>query len=335
MSILITGGTGYIGSHMVVQLIKAGRDVVVLDNFMNSKPEVLNRLRTLTGIDVPFYEADLLDEEAVHKIFKEHAIDGVIHFAGLKAVGESVEQPLRYYANNLTGTLNLCRVMASHGCKRMVFSSSATVYGLGNKVPFSEDAPLSATNPYGWTKVMIERILSDIALADKGWSIVLLRYFNPIGAHKSGLIGEDPNGIPNNLLPYISQVASGKLAKLTIHGNDYETPDGTGVRDYIHVEDLCRGHLNALDYASETNGAEAFNLGSGEGCSVMDVLHAFERASGRTIPYCLGPRRSGDIAFCYADPRKSKKLLGWEARYGLEEMCRDNWNFIQKNPNGL
>ena len=335
MHILVTGGTGYIGSHTVVELIQAGKEVVIVDNFSNSKPEVLNRIEKITGTRPTFYEADLLDKPAIDQIFDEQKIDAVIHFAGLKAVGESVHKPLEYYHNNITGTLMLCQSMREHGCKRIVFSSSATVYGMNNPVPFKEGMPTSATNPYGYTKVMIEQILSDLHTADPEWSVVLLRYFNPIGAHESGLIGEDPNGIPNNLLPYVSQVAIGKLPQLQVYGDDYDTPDGTGVRDYIHVVDLALGHLKAIDYSMAHTGVEAINLGTGRGTSVLEIVHAFEKACGHEIPYQIVGRRAGDIATCYADASKAKELLGWEATRGIEEMCRSSWNFIQKNPNGL
>lgn len=335
MAVLVTGGAGYIGSHTSVELLNAGEEIIILDNFVNSKPEALNRIKTITGKDFRFYEADLLDKEAIDKIFTENSIDAVIHFAGLKAVGESVMQPIRYYHNNITGTLNLCDVMQAHNVKKMVFSSSATVYGTPKTVPIDETFPLSTTNPYGSTKLMIEQIMRDIYTADNEWSIALLRYFNPIGAHKSGLIGEDPNGIPNNLMPYIAQVAIGKLECLGVFGNDYPTHDGTGVRDYIHVVDLSVGHLKALEKIRKDKGVEAYNLGTGKGYSVLDVVAAFEKASGKKVNYQIKPRRPGDIAECYANPEKAKKILGWEAKYGIEEMCRDAWNFTQKNPQGL
>ena len=335
MAVLVTGGAGYIGSHTCVELLNAGEEIIILDNFVNSKPEALNRIKTITGKDFRFYEADLLDKEAIDKIFNENSIDAVIHFAGLKAVGESVMQPMRYYHNNITGTLNLCDVMQAHNVKKMVFSSSATVYGTPKTVPIDETFPLSTTNPYGSTKLMIEQILRDIYTADHDWSIALLRYFNPIGAHKSGLIGEDPNGIPNNLMPYIAQVAIGKLECLGVFGNDYPTHDGTGVRDYIHVVDLSLGHLKALAKIRKDKGEDAYNLGTGKGYSVLDVVAAFEKASGQKVKYQIKPRRPGDIAECYANPEKAKKILGWEAKYGIEEMCRDAWNFTQKNPQGL
>lgn len=334
--ILVTGGAGFIGSHTCVELLNAGYEVVILDNFSNSKPEALNRIKTITGKDFKFYEADLLDLPAVEKVFEENKIDAVIHFAGLKAVGESVQMPVEYYHNNITGTLLLIQAMRKYNCKKIVFSSSATVYGVNNPAPYVETMPTNtSTNPYGYTKVMIEQILKDVYVADNDWSIALLRYFNPIGAHKSGLLGEDPNGIPNNLFPYIAQVASGKLKCLGVFGNDYDTPDGTGVRDYIHVVDLATGHLNAVAYVLKNKGVEAVNLGTGKGSSVLDVVHAFEKACGKKIPYEIKPRRAGDIATCYADTAKAKELLGWEAKYDIDEMAADGWNFTQKNPNGL
>lgn len=334
--ILVTGGAGFIGSHTCVELLNAGHEIVILDNFSNSKPEALNRIRKITGKDFKFYEADLLNLSDVEKAFKENDISAVIHFAGLKAVGESVKKPVEYYHNNITGTLMLIQAMRKYNCKKIVFSSSATVYGVNNPVPYVETMPTnSSTNPYGYTKVMIEQILKDVYVSDNDWSVVLLRYFNPIGAHKSGLIGEDPNGIPNNLFPYIAQVATGKLEALGVFGNDYDTSDGTGVRDYIHVVDLATGHLNALNYALEHKGVEAVNLGTGKGSSVMDVLHAFEKACGKELPYVIKPRRAGDIATCYADTQKAKELLGWEAKYQLDEMAADGWNFTKNNPNGL
>lgn len=333
MAILVTGGAGFIGSHTVVELLEQGKEVVIADNFINSKPEALNRIRTITGKDFKFYQVDLLDKAALSRVFDENSIEAVIHFAALKAVGESCSQPLRYYYNNITGTLVLCEVMAEHGCKKIVFSSSATVYGMNNQVPFVEDMPTSATNPYGYTKVMNEQILTDLHTADPAWSVVLLRYFNPIGAHKSGLIGEDPNGIPNNLLPYIAQVASGKLKCLSVYGNDYETADGTGVRDYIHVVDLAKGHLKALNKLDP--GVRTYNLGTGTGYSVLDVVTAFQKASGVDIAYKIVDRRPGDIANCYADSGKAKRELGWVAELGLDDMCRDAWNFTKNNPDGL
>ncbi len=329
MNILVTGGAGFIGSHTCVELLKRGHEVVVLDNFINSKPETLDRVREIAGRPVILYNADLLDSAAVERVFSEQPVDAVIHFAGLKAVGESVKLPLTYYHNNLTGTLILCRAMEKFGCKKIVFSSSATVYGMHNPVPFREEMPTSATNPYGYTKVMIEQILRDIVTADPEWSAVLLRYFNPIGAHKSGLIGEDPNGVPNNLFPYISQVAMGKLRELSVFGDDYDTPDGTGVRDYIHVVDLALGHIKALEYAMEHSGSEAVNLGTGRGTSVLELVHAFEQASGVHIPYRIAPRRAGDIASCYADTRKARELFGWTAERDIDDMCRDGWNYVR------
>lgn len=334
-TILVTGGAGFIGSHTCVELLNSGYDIVVMDNFSNSKPEALNRIKKITGKDFKFYETDMLDYEGTSKIFKENKIDAVIHFAGLKAVGESCAKPVEYYYNNITGTLELIKAMRDNGCKRIVFSSSATVYGMNNPVPYVETMPTSATNPYGYTKVMIEQILSDTAKADKEWSVVLLRYFNPIGAHESGLIGEDPNGIPNNLLPYIAQVAVGKLQCLSVYGNDYDTHDGTGVRDYIHVVDLASGHLCAVDYALKHSGVEAVNLGTGKGTSVLEVVAAFEKASGVKINYKIAPRRAGDIATCYANTDKAKALFGWEAKADINKMCADSWNFTKNNPNGL
>ena len=335
-NILVTGGAGFIGSHTCVELLASGHEVIIVDNFSNSKPEALKRIKKISGKDVKFYETDILDLDGLNKIFDENRIDAVIHFAGLKAVGESVQKPVEYYHNNITGTLMLIQAMRAHDCKKIVFSSSATVYGVDNPVPYVETMPThTATNPYGYTKVMIEQILRDVAVSDPEWSIVLLRYFNPIGSHKSGLLGEDPNGIPNNLFPYIQQVAIGKREYLGVFGNDYDTPDGTGVRDYIHVMDLASGHLCAVDYVLGHKGVEAVNLGTGKGSSVLDVLHAFEKACGKELAYKIMPRRAGDIAWCYANTDKAKKLFGWEAKYGIDEMCTDGWNFIQKNPNGL
>lgn len=332
--ILVTGGAGFIGSHTCVELLEAGYEVVIVDNFSNSKPEALNRIKKITGKDFAFYEADLLDLAALEKIFEENKIDAVIHFAGLKAVGESVQKPVEYYHNNITGTLMLIKAMRKYGCKKIVFSSSATVYGPVNKAPYTEDMPTSATNPYGYTKVMIEQILRDVYVSDNDWSVSLLRYFNPIGAHKSGLIGEDPNGIPNNLLPYICQVAVGKLEKLGVFGDDYDTPDGTGVRDYIHVVDLALGHIKAVEKVEGEDGLFIYNLGTGIGYSVLDVVKSFEKASGKKIPYVIGPRRDGDIATCYSDPSKALKELGWKAERGLDEMCEDSWRWQSQNPNG-
>ena len=329
MKVLVTGGAGYIGSHTCVELLNAGHEVVIIDNFVNSKPEALDSIRKITGKDFAFVEADLRDRAAVKALFDAHPVDAVIHFAGLKAVGESVQKPLEYYDNNLGGFFVLAEEMRDHGVKKFVFSSSATVYGKNNPVPFREEMPTSATNPYGYTKVMIEQMLKDIAVADPSWSIVMLRYFNPIGAHSSGLIGEDPNGIPNNLLPYVAQVAAGKLKELTVFGDDYDTPDGTGVRDYIHVVDLALGHLAALNYADSHTGAEAINLGTGHGTSVLEIVRAFEKASGRKVPYRIAARRAGDIATCYADTSKAAKLLGWRAERNIDDMCRDGWNFAK------
>lgn len=334
-TILVTGGAGFIGSHTCVELLGAGYDIVVLDNFCNSKPEALDRIKKIAGKDFKFYETDLLDFEGTEKVFKENKIDAVIHFAGLKAVGESCAKPVEYYHNNLTGTINLIRAMRENGCKNIVFSSSATVYGMNNPIPFDETMPTSATNPYGYTKVMIEQILKDTAKADSDWSVALLRYFNPIGAHESGLLGENPNGIPNNLMPYIAQVAVGKLPCLSVFGDDYDTVDGTGVRDYIHVVDLAKGHLCAVKYNLEHKGCEAVNLGTGKGTSVLELVHAFEKASGKKINYKIVGRRAGDIAECYANTDKAQKLFGWTAQYGVDKMCSDSWNFTQKNPNGM
>ena len=334
MAILITGGAGYIGSHTMVEFLEAGRELVVVDNFLNSKPEALERVRKITGKDFKFYQVDLLDYDALDKVFEENDIDSCIHFAGLKAVGESCAKPLYYYHNNITGTLNLCNIMQKHGAKRIVFSSSATVYGNPASVPITENFPLSTTNPYGETKLMIERILSDLYKADNEWSISILRYFNPIGAHKSGLIGEDPQGIPNNLLPYITQVASGRRECLSVFGNDYNTPDGTGVRDYIHVVDLAKAHLKAIERAETVTGVEHFNVGTGVGYSVLDIVKAYESATGIKINYKIAPRRPGDIDECYANPTKAYTVLGWRAENNIEDMCRDSYNWQLKNPNG-
>lgn len=331
MSILVTGGTGFIGSHTVVELVKAGEDVVIVDNFVNSKPEVLERLKEITGKECKFYEVDVLDKEKLAKVFVENQIETVIHFAALKAVGESVQKPLEYYHNNVTGTLVLLEVMREYGCKKFVFSSSATVYGSPKTVPIREDFPLSTTNPYGSTKLMMEQILKDVCVADKEFSAILLRYFNPIGAHKSGLIGENPNGIPNNLMPYINQVACGKLEVLNVFGDDYDTVDGTGVRDYIHVVDLAVGHVKAVQKIRSIKGAEVYNLGTGKGYSVLEIVKAFEKATGKTVNYRIAPRRPGDIAECYADPTKAREELGWVAQFGIDEMCKDSWNFTTKN----
>ena len=334
MAILITGGCGYIGSHTCVEMLAAGYDIVVLDNYYNSKPEALKRVKELSGKDFPFYECDIRDADGLRRIFTENKIDAVIHFAGLKAVGESVRIPLAYFDNNVNGTVVLCQVMAEMGCKRMIFSSSATVYGTGNPSPLKEDMPTGAvTNPYGRTKFMIEGILSDLCASDPEWSVVLLRYFNPIGAHISGRIGEDPNGIPNNLMPYIGRVAAGKLDHLTIFGGDYETPDGTCLRDYIHVVDLAIGHVKALEYAQRNRGVEAINLGAGVGVSVLDLVKTFERVNGITLPYIIGPRRSGDLPAFWADAEKAKKLLNWQAVHTLDDMCISSWKYAQNESN--
>ncbi len=333
--ILVTGGTGFIGSHTCVELLESGYEVVIVDNLSNSKRECVDRINQITGKKVKFYKADLLDVGTLAEIFETNEIDAVIHFAGLKAVGESVKYPVEYYHNNISGSINLFRVMARYDCKNIVFSSSATVYGVTNQAPYTEDMPTSATNPYGYTKVMIEQILKDLTVSDNDWSVASLRYFNPIGAHESGLIGEDPNGIPNNLVPYIAQVASGKLEKLRVFGNDYDTPDGTGVRDYIHVVDLAKGHISALEYAFEHKGFTPVNLGTGKGSSVLDVVKSYEKACGSPIPTEIVERRAGDIATSYADIKLAKELLDWEATLGLDEMCRDSWNFTVKNPEGL
>ncbi len=335
MHVLVTGGAGYIGSHTCLELLKAGYQVTVLDNLCNSKRESLNRVMALTGKSLDFYQVDLLDREEVKRVFRENKdIEAVIHFAGLKAVAESVEQPLDYYNNNLVGTLNLCHAMQKFDVKNIVFSSSATVYGDPETVPIQEHFPLSCTNPYGRTKLMTEEILRDLHVPDSEWNIVLLRYFNPVGAHKSGQIGEDPNGIPNNLVPYISQVAVGKLKELSIYGNNYSTPDGTGVRDYIHVVDLALGHLSALEKILQKPGVVTYNLGTGQGYSVLDMIDAFEKASGKTVAYKIVGRRSGDSAICFADPAFAKKELGWEALRGLQKMCEDTWRWQSRNPDG-
>lgn len=333
--ILVTGGAGFIGSHTCVEFLESGYPVIVLDNLSNSKQESIRRIEEITKKPIDFYLADMRDENAVRKIFTEQEIDSVVHFAGLKAVGESVEKPLEYYENNINGTFVLLKIMREFGCKKFVFSSSATVYGMNNPVPYVEDMPTSATNPYGYTKVMIEQILRDFCAADPDFRAVALRYFNPIGAHKSGLIGEDPNGIPNNLLPYIGQVAVGKLEKISVFGDDYPTPDGTGVRDYIHVVDLAKGHVCALEYADQHKGFIPINLGTGHGVSVLEMIHAYEKACGHELPYQITARRAGDIASSYADASLAKQLLNWEAHETLETMCADSWNFMQKNPNGL
>jgi UDP-glucose 4-epimerase len=334
MHILVTGGAGYIGSHTCLELLQADYDVVIVDNLANSKVEPLRRIQELTGKTLNFEEIDLRDQAALDAVFDRYAITAVIHFAGLKAVGESVAIPLHYYQNNVTGTLNLCEVMAKHQVKNLVFSSSCTVYGDPHTVPITEDFPLSATNPYGRSKLMIEQILGDLHVADPDWNIILLRYFNPVGAHASGRIGEDPNGIPNNLLPYISQVAVGRLQQLSIFGGDYPTHDGTGVRDYIHVVDLALGHLKALEKLESSPGLVAYNLGTGQGYSVRDVIAAFERASGHPIPHTVVARRPGDVAATYSDPQKAKKELHWTAERGLDMMCEDVWRWQSANPNG-
>lgn len=334
MKILVTGGAGYIGSHTCLELLNEDYEVVVVDNLANSKKEALNRVQDITGKELAFYKADLLDKEKLETIFSEHEIDAVIHFAGYKAVGESVQIPLSYYHNNITGTLYLCETMKKHGVKNLVFSSSATVYGDPETVPIKESFPLSATNPYGRTKLFIEEILRDLHVADNAWNIALLRYFNPVGAHASGRIGEDPNDIPNNLMPYISQVAVGKLEQLSIFGGDYPTKDGTGVRDYIHVVDLAIGHLKALEVLEKQPGLVAYNLGTGKGYSVLEVVHAFEEATGQKVPYRITDRRPGDVAACYADPQKAKNELGWEAERDIVDMCRDVWKWQSRNPGG-
>ncbi|MEG0565054.1 MAG: UDP-glucose 4-epimerase GalE [Hungatella sp.] len=335
MRILVTGGAGYIGSHTCVELLNLGYEVVVVDNLCNSSEESLRRVKEITGRDVTFYEADLLDREALEKIFAKENVDAVIHFAGLKAVGESVSKPLEYYHNNITGTLILCDVMRKHGVKKIIFSSSATVYGDPAFVPITEACPKGEiTNPYGQTKSMLEQILTDLHTADPEWNVILLRYFNPVGAHKSGRIGEDPAGIPNNLTPYITQVAVGKLKEVAVFGHDYDTPDGTGVRDYIHVVDLALGHVKALAKLQEESQVRIYNLGSGQGYSVLEMIGAFSKACGKEIPYVIKPRRAGDIATCYADPGLAKRELGWEAERGLEQMCEDGWRWQSHNPNG-
>ena len=335
MNVLVTGGAGFIGSHTCVELLNSGYEVVVMDNLYISSEKALERVEQITGKKVTFYHADMLDRDAVNEIFEKEDIDSVIHFAGYKAVGESVRKPLEYYHNNITGTLILCDVMRNHGVKKIIFSSSATVYGDPAFVPITEDCPKGQiTNPYGQTKGMLEQILTDLHVSDPEWNVVLLRYFNPIGAHKAGIIGEDPKGIPNNLVPYIAQVAVGKLEKLGVFGNDYDTPDGTGVRDYIHVVDLAIGHVKAMKKFEEKPEVRIYNLGTGKGYSVLQVLHAFEKACGKTLPYEIKPRRAGDIAQCYADPSKARAELGWEAQYGIDEMCADTWRWQSMNPNG-
>ncbi|MFW6640080.1 UDP-glucose 4-epimerase GalE [Nocardiopsis algeriensis] len=334
MRILLTGGAGYIGSHTAVELLEAGHEVVVVDNLVNSSVEAVRRVEKITGRAVPFVEGDCTDRKVVEAVFTEHRPEAVVHFAGLKAVGESVNQPLRYYRNNLDALLTVAEVMEDHEVRRLVFSSSATVYGAPETVPIQEGAPLGVTNPYGATKLFGERILEDLAAASPGWRITLLRYFNPVGAHPSGLIGEDPNDIPNNLFPYISKVAVGKLPRLTIFGDDYDTPDGTGVRDYLHVVDLARGHLAALEHIGEQEGLEVFNLGTGQGTSVLEAVRAFEEASGRSVPSTVGPRRDGDIATCFADPERANRVLGWRATHTVAQACEDAWRWQESNPDG-
>ncbi|OUQ20154.1 UDP-glucose 4-epimerase GalE [Lachnoclostridium sp. An14] len=335
MKILVTGGAGYIGSHTCLELLNQGHEVVVVDNLCNSCEEALNRVKELTGKDLAFYEADILDKEALNRVFDQEKIDAVIHFAGLKAVGESVAKPLEYYHNNITGTLVLCDVMRSHGVKKIIFSSSATVYGDPAFIPITEDCPKGKiTNPYGQTKSMLEQVLTDLHVADPEWNVILLRYFNPVGAHESGRIGEDPTGIPNNLTPYITQVAVGKLKEVNVFGNDYDTPDGTGVRDYIHVMDLAIGHVKALQKFADKPDVYIYNLGTGRGYSVLEMIQAFSKAVGHDIPYVIKPRRAGDIATCYADATKAKNELGWTAERGIDEMCQDAWRWQSNNPNG-
>lgn len=335
MKILVTGGAGYIGSHTDVELLNAGHEVVVVDNLYNSNEKALERVEEITGKPVKFYNVDVLDKEALNKVFDEEDIDAVIHFAGLKAVGESVSKPIEYYNNNIAGTITLLDVMKAHNVKNIIFSSSATVYGDPAEIPITEKCPKgTCTNPYGWSKWMLEQILMDVNKADPEWNVMLLRYFNPIGAHESGLIGEDPKGIPNNLLPYVAQVAIGKLPEVGVFGNDYPTHDGTGVRDYIHVVDLAKGHVAALKKIEENAGCKIYNLGTGHGYSVLDVIHAFEKACGHELPYSIKPRRAGDIAECYAKCDLAKDELGWEAQYDLDDMCRTSWNWQSKNPNG-
>ncbi|MBP3447052.1 MAG: UDP-glucose 4-epimerase GalE [Clostridia bacterium] len=335
MKILVTGGAGYIGSHTCVEMLNAGHEIVIVDNFYNSCPESLNRIKELTGKDFLFYECDIRDREGLDKIFAENKIDAVIHFAGLKAVGESCAKPLEYYENNVGGTITLCEAMRDAGCKKIVFSSSATVYGENNPSPLKETMQIGGTtNPYGTTKYMIELILRDLWASDNEWSIALLRYFNPIGAHKSGRIGENPNGIPNNLMPYITQVAVGKLACLSVFGDDYDTHDGTGVRDYIHVVDLALGHVKAVEKVLSGTGVDAYNLGTGNGYSVLDIVHAFEKACGKPLNYKIVDRRPGDLATCYSDPTKAFEILGWKAERGLDEMCEDSWRWQKNNPEG-
>ena len=333
--ILVTGGAGFIGSHTLIELHKAGYEFVVVDNFVNSNPEALHRVGELIGVDVPFVKADIRDREALNKVFDQYKFDSCIHFAGLKAVGESVAKPLEYYENNMSGTFTLLDVMRQHGCKNIIFSSSATVYGDPAIIPITEECPKGhCTNPYGQTKSMLEQVLMDVQKADPEWNVVLLRYFNPIGAHQSGRIGENPNGIPNNLMPYITQTAIGRREELGVFGNDYDTHDGTGVRDYIHVVDLATAHVAALKAIEKKAGLAIYNIGTGHGYSVLDVVNAFEKANGVKVPYSIKPRRPGDIATCYCDPSKAEKELGWKAQYGIEDMCRDSWNWQSQNPEG-
>ncbi len=334
MSILITGGAGYIGSHTCVCLLESGYDIVVIDNYDNSDPEAIRRVKQITKADFPAYEIDCRDTDGICAIMKKHSVDCVIHFAGLKAVGESVAHPVEYYDNNLQSTVSLIKAMERENVKRLIFSSSATVYSEHNKMPLTEDSLRGCTNPYGWTKYMNEQILRDVSAARPDWSVVLLRYFNPVGAHESGMIGEDPNGTPNNLMPFISQTAIGRRERLTVHGNDYNTPDGTCVRDYIHVCDLARGHVAAARRAESFTGCDAINLGTGAGCSVLDMVKAFAEVNGVKVPYVIGPRRPGDIATVYSDPSKAEKVLGWKAEKTIEDMCRDQWNWQSKNPRG-
>ena len=332
--ILVTGGAGYIGSHTVVELIAAGYEAIIVDNFSNSSVEVLDRLKTITGVEVPFYKGSISDKDFMNRVFEENQIDAVIHFAAYKAVGESVQEPLKYYKNNVCGTISLLDVMKLHKVEHIIFSSSATVYGMNNISPLTEDLSTSATNPYGYTKLMMEQILTDVALANSDWSVTNLRYFNPIGAHESGMIGEAPNGIPNNLMPYITQVAVGKLQELSVFGNDYDTHDGTGVRDYIHVVDLAKGHVLALKHNLENKGVAVFNLGTGIGYSVLDMVKAFENVNGVKVPYAIKERRPGDVATCYADASKANDILGWKAEKTLQDMMRDSWRWQSSNPNG-
>jgi len=336
MNILVTGGAGFIGSHTLVELYKAGHTAVVIDNLSNSNPESLNRVERISGIKTPFYKADIRDRQSLDKILDRYSFDACIHFAGLKAVGESVSKPIEYYDNNINGTLVLVQALKDHGCKNIIFSSSATVYGNPAFIPITEECPKGVcTNPYGWTKSMLEQILADMQAADPEWNVVLLRYFNPIGAHPSGLIGENPNGIPNNLMPYVTQVAVGQRPELGVFGNDYDTHDGTGVRDYIHVCDLASGHVAALKAIQDKCGLGLYNLGTGQGYSVLDIVKAFERVNGVKVPYSIRPRRPGDIATCYSDPSKALRELGWKAQFGIDEMVRDSWNWQKNNPNGF